>query len=146
MRTVITSPITAIVLIILVVLVAFALFGNLQKLGARDEELQRLQARLSDIQQENAAIEENITSLETEEAIEAEARQRLNLKKEGEEVVVVVPKEGERAETLSDEEFLRQYEQAQQTEEAPRQEGMNFVEWVRQILSGVLGGREEVIE
>lgn len=146
MRTVITSPITAIVLIVLVVLVAFALFGNLQKLGARDEELQRLQARLADIQQENAAIEENITSLETEAAIEAEARQRLNLKKQGEEVVVVVPKEGERAQTLSDEEFLRQYEQAQQTEEAPRQEEMNFVEWVRQILSGVLGGREEVIE
>lgn len=146
MRTVITSPITAIVLIVLVVLVAFALFGNLQKLGARDEELQRLQARLADIQQENAAIEANITSLETEAAIEAEARQRLNLKKQGEEVVVVVPKEGERAQTLSDEEFLRQYEQAQQTEEAPRQEEMNFVEWVRQILSGVLGGREEVIE
>ena len=146
MRTVITSPITAIVLIVLVVLVAFALFGNLQKLGARDEELQRLQARLADVQEENAAIEENITSLEGEAAIESEARQRLNLKKEGEEVVVVVPKEGERTQTLSDEEFLRQYEEARRPEEEPRQERGSLVEWVREVLDGVLGGREEVIE
>lgn len=147
MRTILASPITAVCLIIVAVFIIVGLAKNLQQLDAKGEQAEELEARVAALKQENEQLEYDITALATEEALEAEARGRLNLKKEGEEVVVIVPKEGEPYEPLSDEEFLRLYNAKH--EPAPTSDGQgdfDAVQWVRSILSGILKGREEVIE
>ena len=147
MRTILASPITAVCLIIVVVFIVVGLARNLQQLDAKGEQAESLEARVTALKQENEQLERDITALATEEALEAEARGRLNLKKEGEEVVVIVPKEGEPYEPLSDEEFLRLYNQKNEPVSADNGQGdFDAVQWVRSILSGILKGREEVIE
>jgi len=130
-----------------VVFIVVGLAKNLQQLDAKGEQAESLEARVTALKQENEQLERDITALATEEALEAEARGRLNLKKEGEEVVVIVPKEGEPYEPLSDEEFLRLYNQKNEPVSADNGQGdFDAVQWVRSILSGILKGREEVIE
>ena len=129
------------------VFIVVGLAKNLQQLDAKGEQAESLEARVAALKQENEQLEHDITALATEEALEAEARGRLNLKKEGEEVVVIVPKEGEPYEPLSDEEFLRLYNQKNEPVSADNGQGdFDAVQWVRSILSGILKGREEVIE
>ena len=129
------------------VFIVVGLAKNLQQLDAKGEQAESLEARVAALKQENEQLEHNITALATEEALEAEARGRLNLKKEGEEVVVIVPKEGEPYEPLSDEEFLRLYNQKNEPVSADNGQGdFDAVQWVRSILSGILKGREETIE
>ena len=129
------------------VFIVVGLAKNLQQLDAKGEQAESLEARVTALKQENEQLEHNITALATEEALEAEARGRLNLKKEGEEVVVIVPKEGEPYEPLSDEEFLRLYNQKNEPVSADNGQGdFDAVQWVRSILSGILKGREETIE
>lgn len=120
---------------------------NLQSIDAKDDKAQSLEAQIAAIEKENDRLEEDIAAMGTEHALESEARSRLNLKKEGEEVVVIVPKEGEPYEPLTDEEFLRVYEQSKRPLPASNgQEEFDAVEWVRSVLSGILKGREETIE
>lgn len=147
MRAILASPITAVGLIVVAVLLVLGLAKNVQQLGTKGEQADALEARLGALKEENERLEQDIVTFSTEEALEMEARKRLNLKKDGEEVVVIVPKEGEPYEPLSDEEFLKLYNQ--KNEPAPvadGQEGFDVLQWVRSALGNVLKGREEVIE
>lgn len=147
MRTILLSPITAVGLIVVAVFVVVGLAKNLQQIDVKSERAESLEAQIADIERENDQLAQDIAAMGTERALEGEARSRLNLKKEGEEVVVIVPKEGEAYEPLSDEEFLEMYEQSKQPLVAPNgQEGFDVLQWVRSALGNVLKGREEVIE
>jgi len=147
MRAILSSPITAVGLIVVAVLLVFGLAKNLQHLSTKGDQADSLEARLSALQEENKKLENDIVTFSTEEALEMEARKRLNLKKEGEEVVVIVPKEGQPYEPLSDAEFLKLYNQkSQPVARSDGHEGFDVLQWVRSALSNVLEGREEVIE
>lgn len=49
--------------------------------------------KITELQQKKAQLEAYLQELQTKEALERRAKERLNLKKPGEEVVVVIPAE-----------------------------------------------------
>ena len=58
-----------------------------------NRELHDARAKLKATEQQKAEVSWHLAELETPEAIEREAKAKFNLKKPGEEVVVVVPEE-----------------------------------------------------
>lgn len=82
-----------IVLVILVFIVGYSAFNVIkQALGFR-QEAKNAEEKVRELTAKKEELEAYLAELETPEAIEREAKERLNLKKIGEEVVVVVPKE-----------------------------------------------------
>lgn len=81
------------ILAILVFVVGFSAFDMIsQSLGFR-EEAEDAENKVRELTMKKEELEAYLRELETPEAAEREAKERLNLKKKGEEVVVVVPKE-----------------------------------------------------
>ncbi len=58
------------------------------------KEVKEDQGKVEQLTQKKAELEAYIAELQSREAVEREAKNRLNLKLPGEEVVVVVPEEG----------------------------------------------------
>lgn len=147
MRGILSSPITVIFLIIVSVGVGFVFIQNLVSLRQGTNEEIVLQEELAAIQEENRAAQEALEFSRGDKALELEARYRLGLKKVGEEVVIIYPSERTRREPLSDEEFLRRYNEQyvvhEQHEE--QQDTPSFIDSVRSVFSVVLSGREEEI-
>lgn len=55
------------------------------------QEYRATQAKIAALRSERARLSARLAELETPEAIEREAKEKLNLKRKGEQVVVVVP-------------------------------------------------------
>lgn len=68
-------------------------WGVAQKAYALYEERKRLEAKLALLQQKKAELETGLSRFQSEAYLEREAKRRLNLKKPGEQVVVIVPEE-----------------------------------------------------
>lgn len=60
-------------------------------------ESRDIQSRIHELESKKSELEQYLTELQTEEAIEREAKERFNVKKPGEEVVVVIPQKKEEA-------------------------------------------------
>ena len=58
-------------------------------------ELDSTQKKIEEVTRKKEELEHRIVELQTPEAVEREAKERLNLKKSGENVVVVVPEKKE---------------------------------------------------
>lgn len=87
----------SVVINLLLMLVAIAVGIGATRLArqtlALRSELRDTQVKLEAIGRQKAEVAARLAELETPEAIEREAKAKLNLKKPGEEVVVVVPEE-----------------------------------------------------
>lgn len=59
-------------------------------------QVSELEQRLAQLQKGNADLETQIETFSDPDVIDKEARERLNLKKEGENVVVIIPKDSAR--------------------------------------------------
>lgn len=57
------------------------------------QEAKNAERKVEELTRKKAELEAYLAELQTPEAVEREAKERLNLKKKGEEVVVVVPKD-----------------------------------------------------
>lgn len=82
------------------IILAFAVFGvvwsgirmGVQALSMRRES-EDMNRKIAELRQKKAQLEAYVQELQTKEAVERRAKERLNLKKPGEEVVVVMPPE-----------------------------------------------------
>ena len=84
--------------ILILATVFFLLFSNWQIQRKRSElntKLENLKRELEVLEGEKKELSEKISEVPTEEHLEKEAREKLNLKKPGEEVVVVLTPEEE---------------------------------------------------
>ncbi|OGZ62098.1 MAG: hypothetical protein A3H51_01525 [Candidatus Spechtbacteria bacterium RIFCSPLOWO2_02_FULL_38_8] len=79
--------------IFVVALFLFIIVGQIKRTYSIYSTADKLESELNKIEQENKNLEAQIGDLKSLEAIDKEARERLNLKKEGEEVVIIIPKE-----------------------------------------------------
>lgn len=79
----------AALLVLVFAAVAFLTVELYWKKKEVDSEISRLQQKSSELNKENQQLSELIKYLDTPEYKEKEAREKLNLKREGEEVVVL---------------------------------------------------------
>ena len=91
------------------------------------KEIERLKTQIENLEKRNQEFSSLVEYLKSESFLEKEAREKLNLKKEGEEVVVMPPKIGEDRETNQGE---INEKQATSTQEIPKTES-NFLKWWR---------------
>lgn len=80
-----------IILILLTVLVGYGSWGMLRRAAGLYYEQKAAQKRIGELSAKKGDLEARIEELTTPEAREREAKERLNLKRAGEEVIVVVP-------------------------------------------------------
>jgi cell division protein FtsL len=95
MKAIFSSYITAFVLVVLIIVVGVGVSRQFSAVRAVNDKLSALQERLTKAEQNNDAVQADLNDLESDDRIEQEARQRLNLKKEGEHVVVIIPGDDE---------------------------------------------------
>ncbi len=79
---------------ILLGLIALVLTGVIDRYTQHRKvfsEVEKLEAEVSDTEEENQELEKNLEDIRKGENIDIEARKRLNLKKEGERVVIILP-------------------------------------------------------
>lgn len=79
-------------LIVLVIFFAVSLYKNLSKVRGSDDRIENARNNLEELKRENNKLKEELKEKESEEFIEKELRDKLNLAKEG-EIVVVLPDE-----------------------------------------------------
>lgn len=83
-----TSPV---LLLSLILFIGVMLVVQIKKNFAVNSRANKAQEDIKTIQNENEKIRAQINSFESKETIDIEARKRLNFKKEGENVVVIIP-------------------------------------------------------
>ncbi len=88
------SKITTILLASMLVLIMIVTARLLLQKREVDREIQKLQSQANEVQKSNQQLSELIKYLNTPEYAEKEAREKLNLRKEGEHVVVL-PKDSD---------------------------------------------------
>lgn len=118
MRNILSSYISVMVLLLIIALVTFVLWGKLDQGREVHSAISELEERLGQSQERNEALRRDIASFQETDTIEKEARERLNLKKEGERVAIILPSDNE--ENFEDEMILELYNRKQ--EEANRVE------------------------
>jgi len=79
-----TSFITKLVIMILLVYAMVTLVYLQRQLSEKQHQREALEAQITQVQQANAELREDIAALGTEEGIEAVAREKLGLVSEGE--------------------------------------------------------------
>lgn len=67
------------------------MYGLYQKSESIQSEREKKEAELSAIREKRSVLQSEIDFMKTESALEREAKSRLNYKREGEEVVVIIP-------------------------------------------------------
>lgn len=95
------NPVTLFVALFLLGWFGVQFWGVAEKAHALYGERKRLEAELASLQQKKAELEAGLSRFQSEAYLEREAKRRLNLKKPGERVVIVVPEEKKEATTTS---------------------------------------------
>ncbi|MEX2007978.1 MAG: septum formation initiator family protein [Candidatus Spechtbacterales bacterium] len=93
MKRLLASPFTALLLLVLGTLLLFGVVRQVMRAGEVGKEISVLEERLAAVQEQNEETQADLESLGDDTRIEKEARERLNLKKEGEHVVIILPAE-----------------------------------------------------
>ncbi len=83
------------------VVVGYSSYVMVRRALTLRNELHDLNVRAGELRQKGEVFEGSLNELKTPEAVEREAKARLNLKRPGEEVVVVVPGKAEISATSS---------------------------------------------
>lgn len=91
LRRFLASPIIALLILAAIVLMSLWVFRAYQELLTLRREEGALRQKFEVAEMENQRLRNEIRIARTPEAIERDAKSRLNLKKPGEEVVVVIP-------------------------------------------------------
>lgn len=116
MRNFLSSYIVVLVLLVLISLAGFALWGRLGGQRQAGQSIGQLEAKLEGVEEKNEEMRKDIASFQETDTIEKEARERLNLKKEGEYVVIILPSD-EGGEEYNDDIILELYKRKQEGSE-----------------------------
>ena len=82
-------------LIVICVVISYSTAHMIRNALALRTQSAEMVEKIEELRQEKRNLEATLAELQTKEAVEREAKERLNLKKPGEEVVVVVPEKKE---------------------------------------------------
>ena len=88
-----SSKLVLLVLVILVIFVGYSLFKEKQDQQETVKNIKSLEQEIADLENQSLELAEMIKYLRSEEFVEREARQKLNLQKPGEKVVIVPEEE-----------------------------------------------------
>jgi cell division protein FtsB len=80
---------TALLGAVIIIAMAFPIYRNLSKRYQIDQEIKDLQANASKVNADNLKLKELMNYYQSNSFIEEKAKENLNFKKEGEEVVVI---------------------------------------------------------
>jgi cell division protein FtsL len=86
--------ILSLIFVLILVVVGYLVFSNLKLNSRRSElnsQLKQLQQQLNNMETKKNQLQTDISQVNQEEYLEQEARETLNMKKPGEEVVAIVP-------------------------------------------------------
>lgn len=92
-----TSPLVMALLVIAAALLSFSAVRISIRAYAIHREQQTMESHIRELEAEKKRLQEAITALDDPATVERMAKERLNLKNPGEEVVIVTPKSGESA-------------------------------------------------
>lgn len=95
------SPIGNIVFVAILAAVSYGVFGMIRDALILKEEDRETAEKIEELVAKKEELEAQLAELKTAEAAERTAKERLNVKKPGEHVVVVVPSEEQSAATTS---------------------------------------------
>lgn len=95
------NPATVLVALFLLGWFGVQFFGVAKKAWTLREERKRLEAELASLQQKKSELEEGLSRFQSDAYVEREAKRRLNLKKPGEQAVIIVPEETKKPATTS---------------------------------------------
>lgn len=97
-------------LLVFVILFFVLVAGQIKRTYKVYSQVGDLESELAQIEQSNKDLEAQIKTFENPEVIDKEARERLNLKKQGENVVIIIPNDerGEIEQQLQDLESTRE--------------------------------------
>lgn len=84
--------------LLIIVLISIPLAKKMSKRYAIDEEIRGLETEIQELGEKNKDLKELMTYLESDQFAEEQARLNFNLKKPGEEVVVIQKSPGEKTE------------------------------------------------
>lgn len=76
-------------LIIVIILISIPLSKSITKRYAVNKEIMKLEKEISDLENKNKDFKGMISYLESDQFVEEQARLNLNLKKEGEKVIII---------------------------------------------------------
>ncbi|MDX1535144.1 MAG: septum formation initiator family protein [Candidatus Spechtbacterales bacterium] len=103
MRNIFSAYILPAILIGFIGVLGFGIVTKTQKHNELYGDINALDEELTRIEEENSKLKAQIESFKNPETIDREARQRLNLKKEDEHVVVILPPDEETIEEVTEE-------------------------------------------
>lgn len=78
-------------LLVLMLIVGYGSYKTVQQAFDLNQESEQNKAKVEELLRQKQELEQKIAGLKNEEAVERAAKERFNLKKTGEEVVVVMP-------------------------------------------------------
>jgi|SRR3989344_2613808 len=90
LRRILGSRLVFFVLILGIVFLSWKVFTAFWELRKTRSALSLVEEEIKALEEKNALLKEQISNLATEENIEKEARRLLNLKKKGEEAIIIV--------------------------------------------------------
>ena len=88
-RNLLQSKVLFAVLLVIVTFTAFRLSAELHRRVSIDSQIAQIQKQTADLQVQRDSLSQTISKLSSDQFIEAEAREKLNLVKPGERIVVV---------------------------------------------------------
>jgi cell division protein FtsB len=103
------NPVTLLAAFFLLGWFGVQLWGVAQKAYALYGERKRLEAELASLQQKKSQLEEGLSRFQSEAYLEREAKSRLNLKKPGEQIVIIVPEEKQREAVITPPSFWSRF-------------------------------------
>lgn len=98
--------------ILTIVVIGFLFFSNFRINQRRAElaaRLESLKKEVKELEEKRAKLEARVSETREESYLEKEARERLGLKKPGEEVVVVLPPEENQKEKVKEKNFWQKF-------------------------------------
>ncbi len=84
-----------ILLLLVVLFIGYSSYGAVRKALELDHEKKEADEKIAELVEKKTELEKKIAKLETSEEKERDAKERLNMKNTGENVVVIVEKEAE---------------------------------------------------
>lgn len=95
------NPVTVLIALFLFGWLGVQFFGVAKKALVLREERKRLEMELASLQKRKAELEAGLSRFQSDAYVEREAKRRLNLKKPGEQAVIIVPEESKKPATTS---------------------------------------------
>ena len=88
-RSILSSRTTILLLLLVLILISWAVYNNFSKSGIVNQQSNKLKKEIDEIEKQNSELASLLDYFASNEYIEKEAREKLNLGQPGEKVVII---------------------------------------------------------